>query len=92
MTPDPTQQLVVMLFISATASGAVQAFGSWLPAVWAYIVPAMLPFVLWSATRGDPLHLALMLMGFVFSSAFLLLGWRFNANLVAASRSQAPLC
>ena len=86
MTPDATQQLVIMLFISATASGAVPAFGSWLPAVWAYIVPAMLPFVLWSATRGDPLHLALMLMGFVFSSAFLLLGWRFNANLVAALR------
>jgi signal transduction histidine kinase/CheY-like chemotaxis protein len=86
MTPDPTQQLVIMLFISATASGAVPAFGSWLPAVWAYIVPAMLPFMLWCATRGDPLHLALTLMAFVFSSAFLLLGWRFNANLVDALR------
>ncbi len=86
MTPDTTQQLIVMLFISATASGAVPAFGSWLPAVWAYVVPAMLPFMLWSATRGDPLHLALTLMGLVFTSAFLLLGWRFNANLVAALR------
>ena len=86
MTPDTTQQLIVMLFISATASGAVPAFGSWLPAVWAYVLPAMLPFMLWSATRGDPLHQALTLMGFVFSSAFLLLGWRFNANLVAALR------
>ncbi len=86
MTPDTTQQLVVMLFISATASGAVPAFGSWLPAVWAYVVPAMLPFMLWSATRGDPLHQALTLMGFVFSSAFLLLGWRFNASLVEALR------
>jgi two-component system, sensor histidine kinase len=86
MTPDTTQQLVVMLFISATASGAVPAFGSWLPAVWAYVVPAMLPFMVWSATRGDPLHQALTLMGFVFSSAFLLLGWRFNANLVEALR------
>ena len=86
MTPDTTQQLVVMLFISATASGAVPAFGSWLPAVWAYVVPAMLPFMAWSATHGDPLHEALTLMGFVFSGAFLLLGWRFNANLVQALR------
>ena len=86
MTPDTTQQLLVMLFISATASGAVPAFGSWLPAVWAYIVPAMLPFMVWSATRGDPVHQALTLMAFVFSSAFLLLGWRFNANLVEALR------
>ena len=86
MTPDTTVQLVVMLFISATASGAVPAFGSWLPATWAYAVPAMLPFMLWSATRGDPLHQALTLMGFVFTAAFLVLAWRFNANLVAALR------
>ena len=76
MTPDTTVQLVVMLFISATASGAVPAFGSWLPATWAYAVPAMLPFMLWSATRGDPLHQALTLMGFVFTAAFLVLAWR----------------
>ena len=86
MTPDTTEQLLVMLFISATASGAVPAFGSWLPAVWAYVLPAMLPFMLWSFTRGDALHQALTLMGLVFCSAFLLLGSRFNANLVAALR------
>ena len=84
MTPDTTEQLLVMLFISATASGAVPSFGSWLPATWAYIVPAMLPFTLWSATRGDPLHEALALAGLVFHGAFLLLGWRFNASLVDA--------
>lgn len=86
MTADNTAQLVIMLFISATASGAVPAFGSYLPATWAYTVPALLPFVLWSATRGDPLHDALALMGIVFTAVFLLLAQRFNANLIASLR------
>ena len=86
MTGDTTQQLVIMLFISATASGAVPAFGSWLPATYAYTVPALLPFVLWSATHGDPFHNALALMGVVFTTVFLLLAHRFNANLIESLR------
>jgi hypothetical protein len=31
MTPDNAEQRVVMLFTSATASGAVPAFGSYIP-------------------------------------------------------------
>ncbi|MEQ1805567.1 MAG: HAMP domain-containing sensor histidine kinase [Burkholderiaceae bacterium] len=84
MTPDSTVQLVIMLFISATASGAVPAFGSYLPATCAYTVPALLPFVLWSAAQDDPLHRALTLMGIVFTGVFLLLAQRFNANLIAS--------
>jgi signal transduction histidine kinase/CheY-like chemotaxis protein len=84
MTPDSTEQLIVMLFISATASGAVPAFGSYLPATFAYSVPAMLPFILWSAGQADHLHHALALMGIVFTSIFLALAWGFNASLTAA--------
>jgi signal transduction histidine kinase/CheY-like chemotaxis protein len=84
MTSSSTEQLIVMLFVSATASGAVPAFGSYLPVTYAYSIPALLPFVVWSATRGDPLHLALTLMGMVFLGAFTVLAWRFNANLIAS--------
>ena len=84
MTPSTTGQLIVMLFVSATASGAVPAFGSYLPATYAYSLPSLLPFVVWSATRGDPLHHALTLMGVVFVSAFSALAWRFNVNLNAS--------
>jgi signal transduction histidine kinase len=84
LTPDPTEQLIVMLFISATASGAVPAFGSYLPATYAYSVPAMLPFVIWSLAQGDRLHNADALMGVVFMTVFLALAGRFNANLVAS--------
>jgi two-component system, sensor histidine kinase len=84
MTPSTTEQLIVMLFVSATASGAVPAFGSYLPATYAYSLPSLLPFIAWSAMRGDPLHHALTLMGVVFISAFSALAWRFNVNLNAA--------
>ena len=83
-TPDSTEQLVVMVVISATASGAVPAFGSHLPATFAYILPAMLPFALWSAQRDDPLHQAFAVMCMIFTGAFMFLGWRFNATLLAA--------
>ena len=82
MTPSSTEQLIVMVVISATASGAVPAFGNYLPATYAYIVPAMAPFIVWSAMRGDDLHLALTMLGIVFTSAYMVLAWRFNTQLL----------
>lgn len=82
MTPSSTEQLIVMVVISATASGAVPAFGNYLPATYAYIVPAMLPFIVWSAMRGDALHAALTMLGIVFTSAYMVLAWRFNTYLL----------
>ena len=86
MTFDTTEQLIVMLFISATASGAVPAFGSYLPATIAYSVPAMLPFIVWSAMHADRVHHALALMGIVFTGTFLWLAWVFHGNLIAGLR------
>ena len=82
MTSSGTEQLIVMVVISATASGAVPAFGNYLPATYAYIVTAMLPFIVWSATRGDTLHAALTPLGIVFTSAYMVLAWRFNTYLL----------
>ncbi len=82
VTPSSTEQLIVMLVISATASGAVPAFGNYLPATYAYIVPAMLPFIAWSAMRGDALHPALTLLGIVFTSAYMVIAWQFNGHLL----------
>ncbi len=82
MTPSSTEQLIVMVVISATASGAVPAFGNYLPATYAYTVPAMLPFIVWSAMRGDALHPALTVLAIVFTSAYMVLAWRFNTHLL----------
>ncbi|MEP6739824.1 MAG: ATP-binding protein [Caldimonas sp.] len=84
MTPSSTEQLIVMVVISATASGAVPAFGNYLPATYAYIAPAMVPFIVWSATRGDALHAALTPLAIVFTSAYMVLAWRYNTHLLQA--------
>jgi signal transduction histidine kinase/CheY-like chemotaxis protein len=84
MPDNDSAQLVIMLFIAATASGAVPAFGSHLPTTYAYTVPAMLPFVVWCAGQSDPLHRALVLMGLVFTAVFLALAHRFNGDLIAS--------
>lgn len=41
------QQLLIVVIVSATASGAIPSFGSYLPATYAYFVPAILPYILW---------------------------------------------
>ena len=84
MNADTNEQLIIMLVISATASGAVPAFGSYLPAVFAYALPAMLPYMAWSAVQGDHLHYALTMMGVVFTATFLALARGFHANLIAS--------
>ena len=84
MTPSSTEQLIVMVVISATASGAVPAFGNFLAATYAYIAPAMIPFIVWSATRGDALHAALTPLAIVFTSAYMVLAWRYNTHLLQA--------
>lgn len=44
-------QLWVMIVTSAVASGAASAFGSYLPAFYALLFPAMLPYPVWAVDR-----------------------------------------
>lgn len=77
----PVQELLIMLVISATASGAMPAFGSYLPATYAYFIPAMLPYLLWALTRNDPLHFLLSLMDLVFMVAISVVAWYASRHL-----------
>lgn len=82
ITPgQPIQELLIMLVISATASGAMPAFGSYLPATYAYFIPAMLPYLLWALSRNDPLHFLLSLMDLVFMVAISVVAWYSNRHL-----------
>ena len=80
------QQLLVMLVLSATASGAVPTFGSYLPTTLAYLLPAMLPYMLWSLAQGDDVHRALALLTFIFIAAFSILAWLTSSNIAASLR------
>jgi signal transduction histidine kinase/CheY-like chemotaxis protein len=51
------RQLLVVLVICALCYGALTSFASWLPAVYAFLVPALIPVTVWAALQGDPQHL-----------------------------------
>jgi two-component system, sensor histidine kinase len=76
------QEMVVVLFLSATASGAVLAFGNYLPATYGYFIPAMAPYMAFSATRGDPIHNATIWMDLTFLAAISGLAYLTNRSLV----------
>jgi two-component system, sensor histidine kinase len=78
------QEMVVILFLSATAAGGVLAFGNYLPATYGYFIPAMAPYMAYAATRGDPVHNATTLMDITFLVAISGLAYLANRNLVAS--------
>jgi signal transduction histidine kinase/CheY-like chemotaxis protein len=87
ITPDRIdQQLWVMLATSAVASGSASAFGSYLPAFYALMFPAMAPYVVWSLTHAGLTHQALAFMDLLYMGAMSAIGWRSNRNLVEALR------
>ena len=83
------QQLVVMLFVTASASGAVLAFGGHLPSALAGNYPLTAPFVIWCLGRGDAIHAALFLMGVTYILA--VAGLALNANRVLREATRLRL-
>ncbi|MDE2500348.1 MAG: hypothetical protein KGL56_09165, partial [Alphaproteobacteria bacterium] len=46
-------QLLVIMTISALVYGALSSFGSYLPAFYAFFLPALVPLTVWSALQHD---------------------------------------
>lgn len=80
------QQIWVMLVTSGVASGAATAFGSYLPAFFALMVPAMAPYLIWSIGFGSGLGQALGTLDLIYIAAMSTIAWRSNASFVDALR------
>lgn len=80
------QQIWVMLVTSGVASGAATAFGSYLPAFFALMVPAMAPYLIWSIGFGSGLGQALGTLDLIYVAAMSTIAWRSNASFVDALR------
>ena len=78
------QQLWVMIATSAVASGAATAFGAYLPAFYALLFPAMVPYVLWSAFHTGFYSHALGFLDLLYVVAMAVLGWRSYRSLEEA--------
>lgn len=79
-------QMLVQVVVYACAAGAVPAFGSYLPAFFAFYIPAVLPFTLRAALQGEPLYLAAVALSLVYVVGMVGLALRANQNFLAALR------
>jgi signal transduction histidine kinase/CheY-like chemotaxis protein len=80
------QQLWVMIVTTAVASGSATAFGSYLPAFYALLFPALTPYMVWALAQGGIFHHALAFLDLLYICAMAVLGWRSNRGLAEALR------
>jgi signal transduction histidine kinase len=71
-------QLLVIATILALIYGAVSAFGSYLPAFYAFFLPALLPVMVWSALQPDAAHRTFALLCGLWTPVIFLLARRHN--------------
>lgn len=80
------QHLLVLLAAATIASGAVAAYGSYLPAVYALLFPAVVPYGIAGAGGQGPFDHAIAVLVPIYIVAFTALAVRTNANLVETLR------
>lgn len=80
------QELLVLLVVSAVASGSVPTFGAYRPAAFAFFLPAILPYGVWAALQGDPFHVGLAALDAVYAGVLVWLSLRVSADLERAIR------
>jgi len=80
------QQVWVCMVVACAASSSVSSLGSYIPAFYALLFPAMTPFIVWAAFQQDPLYWALGLMAFALLASVAVLGYRQSLFLADALR------
>ncbi len=78
--------LVVLVF--GVTSAAVLLIGTYLPAFYAFVLPALLPIVVRNVVEGQPVHLTLAFIAAVTTLAILSFGRRYNGVLVESLRNR----
>ncbi|MGC2783411.1 MAG: hybrid sensor histidine kinase/response regulator [Roseiarcus sp.] len=73
-------ELIVVVVTAAVAEGAIVAFGTYLPALYALFFPATLPYALVSAVSSNPIERLTSLLMLVFIAAFAALGYTTNRS------------
>jgi signal transduction histidine kinase/CheY-like chemotaxis protein len=78
--------LVVLVF--GVTSAAVLLIGTYLPAFYAFVIPALVPIILRNVAEGEPAHLTLAFIAAVSTLAILSFGRRYNGVLVESLRNR----
>lgn len=80
------EQLLINCLALIVAAGAIPAFGSYLPALYAILLPITLIAAAWHIVQAGPLHFAVAFLFGVFLVTALGLGKRANFNLTELMR------
>jgi signal transduction histidine kinase/CheY-like chemotaxis protein len=80
------QQIWVCMVVACAASSSVSSLGSYIPAFYALLFPAMVPFTVWGLFQHDPRYWALSLLAFALTASIALLGYGQSRSLADALR------
>ena len=78
------QQLWVLLVATSAAASSVSSLGSYTPAFYALLIPATVPFAIWSGFQGGVPHWAMSVLDVVFGVSVALLGLEQGRSLTRA--------
>ena len=71
-------QLLVVMVILALIYGSVSAFGAYLPAFYAFFLPALAPSTVWAAVQPDMAHRTYALLAAIWMPVIVILARRHN--------------
>ena len=74
-------EVIILLVLTATASGTTALLGAYLPAYFAENLPSLLPVMLQSALYADTFHITIFVMGICFVSTLAILARENNNKL-----------
>ncbi|MEO7727190.1 MAG: hybrid sensor histidine kinase/response regulator [Burkholderiales bacterium] len=87
--PDvPVAQAVLIVLIFTVTSAAVLLTGSYLPAFYVFVLPAMVSVIVRTAIEGEAMHYALAVIAFFSTVAILSFGRKYNRTLVQSLRNR----
>lgn len=77
-------QSFALFLLAGMTAGAVGAYSASLPLLFAYLLPALLPFVVRSFLSNDPMHISMGTVGFLYLVLMIKLGINMHTTIIEA--------
>jgi len=77
-------QVFLAFLLGGMAAGSVASYGAWMPTVYAFLIPALVPIVVRFFGAGDDMSLTMGVVLAVYAVALLMLGRNINRALTDA--------
>jgi two-component system, cell cycle sensor histidine kinase PleC len=81
-------QMFLGVVLAGTGAGAVAASSCFMPALYAFLLPAVLPYALLMALDRGPYHIAIAGLTLLFATCLVIIGRSFERSVVAGLKLQ----